>query len=83
MRVKEGKRIEHLGVKIELIGEIDLPFDRGSRSEFLALSQELSAAGEIRQISRWDFEFRNVEKAYESYVGTNVKLRYSKEIIKR
>lgn len=55
---------------------IDLPYDRGSKSDFVALSQELASPGEIRQIARYDFEFKNVEKPFESYLGSNVKLRY-------
>jgi vacuolar protein sorting-associated protein 26 len=51
-------------------------YDRGSRYEFVSLSQELAAPGELRQTTWYDFEFRNVEKQYESYHGINVKLRY-------
>lgn len=40
------------------------------------MSQELSAAGELRGAQTFDFEFKNVEKQYESYNGINVKLRY-------
>lgn len=40
------------------------------------MSQELLAAGELRGAQTLDFEFKNVEKQYESYNGINVKLRY-------
>ncbi len=43
--------------------------------EFLSLSQELAAPGEMRQAQTFDFAFKNVEKQYESYQGINVKLR--------
>lgn len=39
------------------------------------MSQELAAAGEMRQAQTFDFIFKNVEKQYESYSGINVKLR--------
>jgi hypothetical protein len=42
----------------------------------MALSQELAAPGELKQNGTYDFEFKNIEKQYESYVGINVKLRY-------
>lgn len=42
----------------------------------MTLSQELAAPGELRQNSTYDFEFKNVEKQYECYIGINVKLRY-------
>ena len=44
--------------------------------DFLALSQDLSGAGELRTSQVFDFEFKNVEKLHESYNGMNVKLRY-------
>lgn len=37
--------------------------------------QELATPGELRAAQTYDFEFKNVEKQYESYHGINVKLR--------
>ena len=54
----------------------ELFYDRGNHYEFVSLSQELAAAGEMRQAQTFDFIFKNVEKQYESYSGINVKLRY-------
>ena len=54
----------------------ELFYDRGHHHEFLSLSQELAAPGEMRQAQTFDFGFKNVEKQYESYQGINVKLRY-------
>ncbi len=54
----------------------ELFYDRGNHYEFLSLVQELASPGELRSASLFDFEFRNVEKQYESYNGINVKLRY-------
>lgn len=54
----------------------ELFYDRGHHHEFLSLSQELAAPGEMRQAQTFDFSFKNVEKQYESYQGINVKLRY-------
>lgn len=53
----------------------ELFYDRGNHYEFLALTQELASPGEIRNAQSFDFDFKNVEKQYESYVGINVKLR--------
>jgi vacuolar protein sorting-associated protein 26 len=52
-------------------------YDRGAHYEFLSLLQELAAPGEMRNNQSFDFEFKNVEKQYESYHGINVKLRYA------
>jgi vacuolar protein sorting-associated protein 26 len=51
-------------------------FDRGNHYEFLHLVQELAAPGELQHPQTFDFNFKNVEKQYESYNGINVKLRY-------
>lgn len=53
----------------------ELFYDRGHHHEFLSLSQELAAPGEMRQAQTYQFNFKNVEKQYESYQGINVKLR--------
>lgn len=51
-------------------------FDRGNHYEFLSLGQELAAPGDLQHPQNFDFNFKNVEKQYESYNGINVKLRY-------
>ena len=51
-------------------------FDRGNHYQFLSLNQELAAPGELQHPQTFEFNFRNVEKQYESYNGINVKLRY-------
>jgi len=76
IRVRDGKKLTHDGIKIEFIGSIELFYDRGHHHEFLSLSQELAAPGEMRQAQTFDFHFKNVEKQHESYQGINVKLRY-------
>ncbi|GAA5890710.1 hypothetical protein JCM8208_004969 [Rhodotorula glutinis] len=76
VRVKDGKGIKHDGVKVEFVGSIELFYDRGNHYEFLSLVQELATPGEMRTAQAFDFEFKNVEKQYESYHGINVKLRY-------
>lgn len=39
--------------------------------------KELALPGELTQNRNYDFEFMQVEKPYESYVGANVRLRYN------
>ncbi|KAI8593310.1 Vacuolar protein sorting-associated protein 26B-like protein [Geranomyces variabilis] len=76
LRVRDGKKVEHQGIKIEWVGHIELFYDRGNHYEFSSLAQELAAPGELRSSVTYDFEFKNVEKQFESYFGINVKLRY-------
>jgi len=73
---KEGKKVEHQGVIIEFIGQIEMFYERGNNYEFLSLVKELDSAGEITTDKEYGFEFANVEKQFESYNGINVRLRY-------
>ncbi|KAL3961921.1 hypothetical protein ACCO45_003444 [Purpureocillium lilacinum] len=47
----------------------------GKRLEHTGV-KELAAPGELQHPQTFDFNFKNVEKQYESYNGINVKLRY-------
>jgi vacuolar protein sorting-associated protein 26 len=71
-----GKKVEHTGVKIELLGQIELYFDRGSFYDFTSLVRELDVPGEILERKTYPFEFSTVEMQYESYNGVNVRLRF-------
>lgn len=63
--------------QIEFIGQIELYYDRGNHYEFTSLSKELARPGEVCQhVTSYAFEFLNVEKPFESYTGSNVRLRY-------
>lgn len=72
---KTGK-IEHHGIKIEFVGQIELYYDRGNHHEFLSLVKDLARPGDLTQNTSFDFEFNQVEKPYETYTGANVRLRY-------
>lgn len=76
IRPRDGKKLEHTGIKVQFIGSIEMNNDRGQHDDFLSLGQELAAPGELRHPETFDFEFKNVEKQYECYNGINVKLRY-------
>jgi len=71
-----GKRIEHNGAQMELIGQIEMFYDRGNHYEFTTLVKELLQPGEITEQIVLPFQFLDVEKPYESYNGINVRLRY-------
>jgi len=74
--VKSGKKIEHKGIKVELVGQIEVVYDRGNHHDFLLLQQELSPAGVLSGESTFEFDFVSTDKAHESYNGVNVRLRY-------
>lgn len=74
----KGKKLDHIGIKIELIGHIELYYDRGNPYEFTSLVRELESQGDspLTASKTYPFEFANVEKTFESYMGNNVRLRY-------
>ncbi|KAF7131756.1 hypothetical protein RHSIM_Rhsim09G0208000 [Rhododendron simsii] len=72
----QGKKVEHNGIKIELLGQIEMYFDRGNFYDFTSLVRELDVPGEIYERKTYPFEFSTVEMPYETYNGVNVRLRY-------
>lgn len=50
--------------------------DKSNTHEFVNLVKELALPGELTQNRSYDFEFMQVEKPYESYIGANVRLRF-------
>jgi vacuolar protein sorting-associated protein 26 len=71
-----GKKIDHLGVKIEILGQTELYFDRQDGHDFVSLVAELLNPGEIQGPLTVPFEFKNVVLPHESYRGINVRVRY-------
>lgn len=76
IRVPRGKKIEHLGVKISLIGQIEFAYDRGMPYDFQTVVRELERPGELTDNKSYTFDFSNIDKIHETYSGNNVRLRY-------
>jgi len=74
---KDGKRIDHMGIRIQLIGQIETPADHGVHFEFTSLLCNLSEAGYIQGTgTTLPFEFQRADLVNESYNGQNARLRY-------
>ena len=71
-----GKKIDHLGVKIEVLGQTELYFDRGDAHDFVSLVRELVHPGEFAGPLSVPFEFKDVSLPHESYRGINARVRY-------
>ncbi|KAL7226316.1 hypothetical protein ACSBR1_021432 [Camellia fascicularis] len=69
---QQGKKVEHTGVKIELLGQIAPK----SFMIFCFAVRELDVPGDLYERKTYPFEFSTVEMPYESYNGVNVRLRY-------
>ncbi|GAU93019.1 hypothetical protein RvY_05019 [Ramazzottius varieornatus] len=78
---KAGQKLEHQGIKVEFIGQIELFYDRGNHHEFVSLVKDLARPGDLTENTTFSFDFAQVEKPYESYTGNNVKLRYFVRVV--
>lgn len=74
--VKDGKSIQHRGIKVEFIGSIDMLYDRENSQEFTSLVRHLDDPGTLTKQAQYTFQFTNAEKAFDTYSGINVQLRY-------
>ena len=77
--------LHHSGIKIELIGEIDIHMNENDDNNisnnqfnrFLSLTNNLSSQGSLNKENNiFDFEFKSVEKQYDSYKGTKFSIKY-------
>lgn len=62
--VPTGKKLEHLGIKIEMIGLIELYFDRSSTLKFTTLVRELESAGVLASTKVIILFFNNYNYIY-------------------
>lgn len=74
--LKDGKHVQHRGIKIEFVGTIEMVYDRENSQQFTSLERLLDDPGTLTATKTYRFEFTNVEKSYDTYSGINVKLRY-------
>jgi vacuolar protein sorting-associated protein 26 len=86
LHLAPGKKVEHLGIKIQFIGRIDMSFgvnDTGRpHYDFVSLSKELAPPGVLYNSTvELPFFFRNMDKEHESYRGRNVSVRYFVKVI--
>ncbi|KAL6928274.1 hypothetical protein ACO0SA_003009 [Hanseniaspora valbyensis] len=88
LRVRgEGRRVEHNGITISLIGLVEMKHGNAGmgnetgnnsniNSTFLQLTADLYPPGELLHTQTTYFNFKDVQKQYNSYKGKNVDLTY-------
>ncbi|KAL3945553.1 MAG: hypothetical protein SGBAC_000377 [Bacillariaceae sp.] len=85
LNLAPGKKVEHLGIKVQFIGRIDTGFGLNEgrpRYDFISLSKELAPPGILYQPTiQIPFMFRNMDKEHESYRGRNVAVRYFVKVV--
>ena len=72
-----GKPVRHQGIRVDLVGQIELASDRGVPFEFTSTAVQLDVAGEIFGERSFAFRFDKAGAGgHESYAGLNARLRY-------
>lgn len=76
IRPQGGKKFEHMGIKVELIGQIDVASEKVVSSNFMSLGSDIEPSGSLMGDKTYPFSFDHFQKPYESHYGQNAKLRY-------
>jgi vacuolar protein sorting-associated protein 26 len=74
--IHSAKKSDHMGIRVELIGLIEVKNEVSSTSTFMSNGLDLEAPGSLTGSKSFDFAFNVFQKPYESFYGNTVKLRY-------
>eukprot|EP00928_Gymnodinium_smaydae_P091194 TRINITY_DN74902_c0_g1_i1.p1 TRINITY_DN74902_c0_g1~~TRINITY_DN74902_c0_g1_i1.p1 ORF type:complete len:318 (-),score=77.68 TRINITY_DN74902_c0_g1_i1:147-1043(-) len=74
--VRPGKKLEHQGIKVELIGQVDMLHDKSGSYDFFSITKDLEPPGSMFESKQYKWKFSAVDKQNETYHGINVRLRY-------
>jgi len=74
--VKPGKKLEHQGIKVELIGQVEMVNDKASSYDFFSITKDLEPPGALFEPKQYKWRFGAVDFANETYSGMKVRLRY-------
>merc|ERR1712135_253321 len=67
---------DHQGVKVELIGQVEMLFDKSNSYDFFSITKDLEPPGSMYESKQYEWRFGSVDKQNETYYGINVRLRY-------
>jgi len=80
LMVPPGKKVEHLGIRVEFVGRIEtenLAFEGRPHHDFISLSKEIEPPTIVYDTQRtYPFRFGSMEKVHETYHGKHVSVRY-------
>lgn len=74
--VRPGKKLEHQGIKVELIGQVDMLYNKANSYDFFSITKDLEPPGSIHESKQYKWRFGAVDKQNETYSGINVRMRY-------
>jgi len=81
VQVRPGKKLDHQGIKVELVGQVDMINDKSSSYDFFSITKDLEPPGALFETKRYTWRFGSVDKQNETYYGTNARLRYFVRLI--
>lgn len=86
MTIPPGKKYDHLGIKVEFVGRIStmsmIQTENRQQYNFISLVKELAPPGSIyNNTVKFPFEFKNMEKPYETYHGRNCNVSYNVRVL--
>lgn len=76
INLNKAKKLDHLGIRVELVGIIENLLDAKQNSTFLQLVRDLEPPGALTDNASYPFAFNRVEKQFESYNGIMVRVHY-------
>merc|ERR1719327_1518897 len=71
--VKPGKKLDHQGIKVELVGQVDMLHDRSNSYDFFSITKDLEPPGSMFESKQYKWKFGAVDKQNETYSGINVR----------
>lgn len=74
--LKPGRKLDHLGIRVELVGEIQLLKDATAPYSFFTMSKDLESPGTLYESQMYKWRFHGADTSHETYWGANVRLRY-------
>ncbi|XP_049849500.1 vacuolar protein sorting-associated protein 26-like [Schistocerca gregaria] len=76
-----NKEVEHRGISVYLIGQIDFGYKKANNRDILHVSKQLCPPGKLTSDYTEEFEFADVKKNLESYQGTNIQIKYFVKVV--
>ena len=76
LTLQPGKRLDHFGIKVELVGQMEFPFDKSQSNDFFTISKDLEPPGSLLESKQYKWKFNAVDKTVETYWGSSAKVRY-------
>lgn len=74
--LKPGKHFDHQGIKVELIGQSEMLYNKSGTYDFFTMSREIEASGVVNESKQYKWKFPLVGIENESYGGVNIRLYY-------